>query len=52
MPGCSIDYSPAEVMPIRNPENDQLTGDTMTQEQVYSILYSAYRWAADKRDQA
>jgi hypothetical protein len=52
VPGCSISYEPAEVMPMRNPENDELTGDTMTQEQVYSILYSAYRWAADKRDQA
>ena len=52
VPGCSISYEPAEVVPMRDPETDQLTGQTMTQEEIYAILYSSYRWAADKRDQA
>jgi hypothetical protein len=52
VPGCSISYEPAGVVPMRDPETDQPTGQTLTQQQIHAILYSVYRLAADQRDQA
>jgi hypothetical protein len=52
VPGCSISYEPAGVVPMRDPDTDQPTGQTLTQQQIYAILYSVYRWSADQRDQA
>lgn len=52
VPGCSVTYSPADILPMRNPEDDEFTGETMTQAEVYAVLYSVYRWAADQRDAA
>ncbi len=50
VPGCSITYNPIAVLPRRDPTDDSLTGETITHQEVYAILYSAYRHAADLRD--
>ena len=52
VPGCSVTYEPAGLLPLRDPQTDQPTGATMTQAEVYAILYSVYRYAADLRDGA
>ena len=50
VPGCSVTFDPAGVVPMRDPQTDALTGQSMTQAQIYAILYSVYRHAADVRD--
>lgn len=50
--GCSLDFKPAEVIELRNPNTGNLLNKTMTQAELYVLLYSAYRHAADLRDAA
>lgn len=41
-------FDPAAVIALRNPETDALTGGSITQGEVYAILYSLYRAMADE----
>jgi hypothetical protein len=52
VPGCAVVFDPAGVVPLRDPVTGDPTGETVTQAQMYAVLYSAYRYAADQRDAA
>jgi hypothetical protein len=52
VPGCAVVYEPTELVPLRSPVDDEPTGQTISQAEVYALLYSVYRYAADKRDAA
>ena len=43
----NVEFNPAAVITLRNPVTDVLTGTTITQGEVYAILYSLYRQAAE-----
>jgi hypothetical protein len=43
-------YNPEGVIALRNPETDELTGQTLSHPEFYAILYSLYRQLADERD--
>lgn len=46
----AVDFDPARVIPIRNPETGEPTGATATYGEAYVLLYSAYIDAALARD--
>jgi len=48
--GCRLAFNAAAEIPLRSPITGLLTGARMTQAEVYAILYSVYRHAADLRD--
>ena len=52
VPGCAMTFNPAAVVPLRDPVTGDPTGQTMTQAEMYAVMYSAYRHAADERDAA
>lgn len=43
----SCRFDPASTIALRNPETDELTGGTITQGEVYAVLYSLYRQLAE-----
>ena len=43
-------YDPLAVITIINPSTGTPTGNTMTHDQVYQVIYSIYMEAATKRD--
>jgi len=47
-----MSYDPNAAIELRDPETGDLTGQTVTQGEVYQILYSAYMNAALARDAA
>lgn len=44
-------FQPENIIELRNPETMEKTGDTITQLDLYTILYSAYIQEALKRDE-
>lgn len=42
-----VAFVPASVIQLRDPETDTLLGTSITQGEVYAILYSLYRQVAD-----
>lgn len=44
-------YSPTEVIEVTDPNTGELTGETVTQEYVHKLLYSAFIQTAKARDQ-
>jgi hypothetical protein len=52
VPGCAVEFSPADVVPLRDPMTGELTGQSVTQAEMYAVMYSAYRHAAAQRDAA
>lgn len=52
VPGCLMDLVPAGLIPVLDPTTGDPTGATATQAEIYTLLYSAYRYAADQRDAA
>lgn len=45
-------YDAAATIPLLNPETGIATGDTMTQAELYAVLYSLYIASATERDAA
>jgi hypothetical protein len=43
-------FDPASLIPLRDPETGNLTGDTVAQGTLYQILYSLYMQTALARD--
>ena len=50
--GCMKPFDPAATIPMRNPETGALTGETVLQAELYTILYSLYMQTALERDAA
>jgi hypothetical protein len=50
--GCMKPFDPAASIPMRNPETGELTGETVLQAELYTILYSLYMQTALARDAA
>lgn len=48
--GCSIVFEPLASIPLRDPLTGDLLGRSVTQNDMYVTLYSAYRYAAELRD--
>jgi hypothetical protein len=44
-------FNPSDVVELRDPQTNQVTGETVTHEQIYSILYSLYMASAIERDE-
>lgn len=49
---CTLQYSPAGVIDILDPSTGEPTGETVTHEKIYQMLYSAYIATAKARDLA
>lgn len=47
---CSDTFNPSSVIEIRNPNTGEKTGQTITQAELYAIVYSLYIQAAKARD--
>jgi hypothetical protein len=47
---CDARFEPEATFPIFNPVTGEATGATMTQAELYAIVYSLYMDAAAKRD--
>jgi len=47
---CSATFDPQGVIDVRNPETGELTGATVTQAELYAIVYSLYIQTATARD--
>lgn len=45
-------FAPTATIGLRNPETGELTGDTVTQQHLYQVLYSLYMQKALERDAA
>ena len=43
----TVEFNPAAVIPLRHPDTDELLGGTISQGEVYAILYSLYRQMAE-----
>lgn len=41
-------FDPAATIQLRDPSTDQLTGGTITEGEIYAILYSLYRQVSEK----
>jgi len=50
--GLACDFDPQGVINLRDPATGALTGQTMSQQDVYVALYSMYLQLAEQRDQA
>ena len=50
--GCMKPFDPAAAIPMRDPETGDLTGTSVTQGELYVILYSLYMQTALERDAA
>lgn len=51
VPGCKLMYDPdGDPIDMRDPLTGEKVGATMSQVEVYAVLYSLYRHAADTRD--
>lgn len=48
--GCSIVFDPLASIQLRDPLTGDLLGRSVTQNDMYVTLYSAYRYAAELRD--
>jgi hypothetical protein len=48
--GITKEFDPTAVIELRNPETWELTGETVTMGEVYTILASAYWQSALERD--
>lgn len=48
--GLRFDFDPSEIIQLRNPANGEFTGQTMSMEQVYVVLWSLYLQKAAERD--
>ena len=44
-------FNPGDVVQLRDPQTNQVTGETITHEQIYNILYSLYMTRAIERDE-
>lgn len=49
---CLRQFNPTEIINLRNPDTNELTGTTMTHAELYVILYSLYLQTAEARDLA
>lgn len=49
---CSQAFAPAELIPLRDPDTGALTGASVSQGELYVILYSLYMQTAIDRDAA
>lgn len=47
---CSATFDPAGVIDLRNPETGDKVGHTITQAELYAIIYSLYMQTAEARD--
>lgn len=47
---CSATFDPSGVIEIRDPNTNQKTGQTVTQAELYGIVYSLYLQTAEARD--
>lgn len=45
-----ISFDPTKVIELRDPQSGELSGASMTFEEVYAVLYSAYIQEATARD--
>ena len=45
-------FNPSEVIELRDPITGETTGETVTHQELYNILYSLYIQTATARDQA
>lgn len=52
VPGIQMDFDPAMVIPLLNPETGEALGASMTGMEVYVALYSLYIMQAKARDEA
>lgn len=50
VPGIQIDFDPAMVIPLLDPQTGEPVGTTMTGLEVYVVLYSLYIKQATERD--
>ena len=48
--GCQTVYTPSSIISLLDPATGTPTGETVTQEKLYQILYSLYLFTAIKRD--
>ena len=49
-PQLTIEFDPAKVITLRNPETWELTGQTITMGEIYALIASAYWHFAGERD--
>ncbi len=49
---CSASYDPTGAIEVRNPETGEKMGYTVTQAELYAIVYSLYIQTATARDEA
>lgn len=50
MEGCRIDVTPGALITVLDPVTNLPTGETVTHERLYQLLYSAYIQTALERD--
>ncbi len=48
---CNIEFNPAAIVTVLDPQTGQATGQTFTHEDLYKMLFSLYMDAAKKRDE-
>lgn len=48
---CALRFAVDGVIALRDPQTGELTGQTMTHAEFYAVAYSAWRQAAELRDQ-
>ena len=50
VPGCAVSFDPQDVIPLLNPITGESLGQSITQAQMHTFLYSAYKHVSAKRD--